>query len=60
MNLSLSHILTAVFFILLGITWLGWVAITQTFLGVWSLVTGIVWLVEGYHPVTVWHRPNPQ
>lgn len=55
--MTLSHILLAVFLILLGITWLGWVAISTTFLGVWALVTGILWLVEGYHPVTVWRRP---
>lgn len=56
--MNLSHLLLAVFLILLGITWLTWVAISQTFLGVFALVTGIVWLVEGYHPVTVWHRPT--
>ena len=58
--MNLSHLLTAVFFILLGITWLGWVAVSQTVLGVFALVVGILWLVEGYHPVTVWNRPAPQ
>jgi uncharacterized membrane protein HdeD (DUF308 family) len=56
--MSLSTLLLAVFLILLGITWLGWVAISTTFLGVWALVTGIVWLLEAYHPIPLWTRPQ--
>lgn len=56
--MSLGSLLLAVFLILLGITWLGWISISQTFLGVFALVTGIVLLLESYRPVTVWHRPQ--
>jgi DMSO reductase anchor subunit len=55
--MSLSHLLAAVWFILVGITWLGWVAIGTRFLGIWALITGIVWLVEAWQPINVWHRP---
>lgn len=56
--MSLSTLLTAIFFILLGITWMGWVAISTMFLGVFAFITGLVWLLEAYHPVTVWQRPQ--
>lgn len=54
--MSLSTILLGVFLILLGISWLGWVAISITFLGIWAFVTGIVILVDGFSPITVWKR----
>lgn len=56
--MSLSTLLTAIFFILLGITWMGWVALSTMFLGVFAFITGLVWLLEAYHPVTVWQRPQ--
>lgn len=56
--MNLSYLLLAVWLILVGITWLGWVAITVTFLGLWAFVTGIVFLVEGVHPVVVYRRPQ--
>lgn len=55
--MSLGTILLAVWLILVGITWLTWVAITSAFLGGFALVTGIVLLVEGYHPLIVWKKP---
>lgn len=58
--MSLSHLLAAIWFILIGITWLAWVSLSLKFLGIWALVTGIVWLVESYRPITVWHRTPPQ
>lgn len=54
--MSLSSILVAIWLILVGLTWIGWVAISSKFLGGWALVTGIVWLVEAYHPITVIKR----
>lgn len=51
--MSLTHLLTALFFILLGITWIGWVAISIVFLGILSFVVGVLWLVEGYRPVVI-------
>lgn len=51
--MALSHLLTAVWFILVGITWIGWVAISPQFLGVLALIVGILWLVEGWQPITV-------
>lgn len=51
--MALSHVLAGIWFILVGITWLGWVTITSSFLGGFALVVGIVWLVEGVYPVTI-------
>ena len=56
--MNLSGLLLAVWLILVGITWLGWVVIDAKFLGIWAFVTGILWLVEGYHPITL-YRPKP-
>ena len=55
--MSLSTILLGVWLILVGIVWLGWVVINAKFLGLWAFVTGIIFLFEGYHPITVWKRP---
>lgn len=54
--MSLSTLLLGVFLILLAITWLAWVTISVKFLGIWALVTGIVILLEAYHPITVYKR----
>lgn len=58
--MSLQPFVLALFLILLGISWLGWVAISTTVLGVLALVAGILILVDGYHPVTVWRRGPTQ
>lgn len=55
--MSLSNLLLGVWLILVGITWLAWVTISTKFLGIWAFVTGIVILLEGYRPITVWRRP---
>lgn len=55
--MSLSQLLLAVWLILLGITWLTWIAISTQFLGGLAFVTGIAWLLEGYRPITVYRRP---
>lgn len=55
--MSLSTLLLGVWLILVGITWLGWVAITLTFLGLWAFVTGIVLLIESVHPLVIYKRP---
>ena len=54
--MSLSSLLLAAFLILTGLSLLGIVAVSNTVLGVLALVAGILFLVEGYHPITVWHR----
>jgi hypothetical protein len=51
--MSLSTLLLAVFLILFGINAIGWVAISALALGIVAFVTGIVFLVEGYHPITI-------
>ena len=56
--MSLSHLLAAIWFILVGIAWLGWVTISIKLLGGLALVVGVLWLVEAYHPITVYRRPN--
>jgi hypothetical protein len=52
--MSLGMVLLGVFLILVGITWLGWVAVGTMFLGGFALVTGIVILVEGVRPLPLW------
>lgn len=56
MTLSLSQLLLGVWLILVGITWLGWVAISTHFLGLWAFVSGIVVLVETAHPLVIYRR----
>ena len=51
--MSLSNLLAAVWFILVGINWLGWFTLDLRFLGAWALATGIVWLLEAWHPLTL-------
>lgn len=55
--MSLSQLLLAVWLILVGLSWMAWVTISIKFLGIWAFVTGIVWLVEAYYPVTIYKRP---
>ena len=56
--MSLSQLLLAVFLILFAISTLGWVAVSATVLGIVALIDGILFLVEGYHPITVINRTN--
>lgn len=55
--MSLSTLFLAAFLIIYAISALGWVAISATFIGVVALIAGILFLVEGYHPITVYKRP---
>ncbi len=52
--MSLAQIALAVWLILVGINWIGWVLISAVFLGVWALVTGILLILEG---VGAWSQP---
>lgn len=54
--MGLSHLLLGLWLLMVGLTWLGWVAISTQFLGGWVAVTGVLVLVEGYHPITIWKR----
>lgn len=56
--MSLTTLALAVFLILFGINALGWVAVSATALGIVALVAGVLILVDGYHPVTVFRRPQ--
>lgn len=56
--MSLSQLLLAVWLILVGVTDLGWVTVSIKLIGGLALITGILWLVEGYHPITVYRRPQ--
>ncbi len=58
--MSLSSLLAAIWFILVGVVWLGWVTISTKFLGGWAVAVGLVWLLESYHPVQVWRRPTAE
>lgn len=55
--MSLGHLLLCVWLILVGLAWAAIVTISGKFLGYWAIVTGIVLLVEGYHPITIYRRP---
>lgn len=46
--MSLANLLLAVLLILLGINWLGWVAVSATVLGILALVAGILFLLAGF------------
>lgn len=46
--MSLSALLLGVWLILVGIGWMGWAVLDLDFLGIFALVTGIAWLVEGF------------
>lgn len=54
--MSISSILLALFLILVGVSWLTWVNIDIKFLGLLGFVTGILLLVESYHPINI-RRP---
>lgn len=54
--MSLATLLTAVWFILVGITWLAWIAVDAKVLGLLAFILGLVWLIEGIHPITIWRR----
>lgn len=55
--MSLGTLLLGVFLILVGITWLTWVTLSVTFLGVLAFVTGIVLLLESsVRPIVVYKR----
>lgn len=55
--MSLGSLALAIWLVLVGITWLGWVAISTKFLGGWAALTGLLLFLEAYHPITVWRRP---
>lgn len=51
--MSISSLLLAVWLILVGVDWLSWVSIDPKLLGLLAFITGILWLVESYHPLTL-------
>lgn len=51
--MNLGALLLAVWLILVGLTWSTLATISAKFLGVWALVTGIVLVVELWHPVVI-------
>lgn len=55
--MSISNLLLAIWLILVGVTWLTWVNIDIKFLGLLGFVTGILLLVESYHPINI-RRPQ--
>ena len=54
--MSISSLLLAIWLILVGVVWLGWISIDTKFLGLVAFITGILWLVESYHPIVVGPR----
>lgn len=54
--MTLSQLALVLFFILLGITWIGWVAISATVLGIIALLVGVLMLLEALG-VVAWNGP---
>lgn len=55
--MSLGQLLLGLWLLLVGITWMTWVSISTQFLGGLAAVTGLIWLVESVHPITIYRRP---
>lgn len=53
--MSLTNLLLAAYFILVGLSLLGILAVSNTVLGIIALIVGIIILVDGFHPIT-WNR----
>lgn len=51
--MTLSNLLLGIWLILVGSTWLGWVGVSIKFLGLWAFVTGVVILVDSFHPINL-------
>lgn len=51
--MSISQLFLGLFLIVLAVSLLGWVAVSNVFLGALALVTGIIILVDG---VVVWKK----
>lgn len=54
--MNLGSLLLAIWLILVGVTWAGWVAIDGKVLGLVAILTGVVWLIEAYHPIVIGNR----
>lgn len=51
--MSLSGLLLGIWLILVGATWLTWLSVDAKFLGLFGFITGIIWLIEGFRPITI-------
>lgn len=51
--MSLSSLLLGLWLILVGATWLTWLSVDTKALGLFAFITGLVWLIEGFHPITI-------
>lgn len=49
--MNLSSLLLGLWLILVGATWLTWLSVDAKFLGLFAFITGLVWLIEGVHPI---------
>ena len=56
MNINITHLIIAVWFILFGLTYLGIVAVSNFWLGLFALIGGIGMLVSGFGVNTVYKR----
>ena len=44
--MSLGYLLHAVWLVLLGLTWIGWIDLSAKFLGAFAILVGVVLLLE--------------
>lgn len=54
--MSISSLLLGLWLILVGATWLTWISVDTKTLGLLGFITGILVLIESWHPLTV---PKP-
>jgi uncharacterized membrane protein len=53
-SMNLPNLLTGIWFLLVGVVWLGWINIDIKILGLLAFIIGIVWLVDGTRGY--WHK----
>lgn len=51
--MSVTSVLTGLWFILVGATWLTWINVDLKVLGLLAFIVGLLWIVEQFHPLTV-------
>lgn len=55
--MTLSSLLLGIWLVLFGVDQTGMAVVSHWLLGIWALITGVLWLFDLYHPLTIWRRP---
>lgn len=51
--MSIGSLFLAVWLILVGVSWLAWITVDVKFLGLLGFITGILFLVDSFHPIII-------